>query len=219
MGVCGPSDSAPGSFLSFDHNIMTPQAHNDIIATRLLSRAFHWQPWHRQVITLFIYDLRNSQYTNAWRNTQGCPQCLWPVVQGQFTLKLIWSHCARSSSLCSRPLSQKEATVRNYLQLQIPQCSSKGRVSTSVNNNTPVSQSWPLCLLPGISHLLLGRGGFFMVTNTWNTTMAGWKDATETPARLKITSSFGFWRAQWFFDGVQLTRIACLKKLDKASWV
>lgn len=30
---------APGSFLSFDHNIITPQAHNDIIATRLLSLA------------------------------------------------------------------------------------------------------------------------------------------------------------------------------------
>lgn len=149
--------------------------------------SIHWQTRRRQVITLFIYDLQNSQYTNSWLNTQGRPRCLWPVVQGQFTLKLIWSHCIRSVSLCSWPSSQKEATVHNYLQWRIPQCSSKGRVSASVNNNAPVSQLRPLCLVPGISRCTVLWGPMkasFTVANTRNATMAGPTLAPETRAGL-----------------------------------
>lgn len=171
--------------------------------------SIHWQTRRRQVITLFIYDLQNSQYASTWLNTQGRPQCLRPVVQGQFTLKLIWSHCIRSGSLCSRPSSQKEATVRNYLQWRIPQCSSKGRVSASVNNNAAVSQLRPLCLVPGISQCtvlwrLLLRS-LIHETQQWQVQHLLLR--LEWGCKNALSSGFG--GAQWPLDH-QISNRACL---------
>lgn len=201
MSLSGPwhRPGLPSSFPGLDDNISL-QGHKTITWPSFIHCPFSRKHGTDMLLLCSFTTLKpwKQQITNTRLNTQGGPQCLWldgpqPLycAEGVYLETYLKSLCLTAGHCVPGPHLNKWQQFTTTCNGGSPNSTERETwVSASMNNNTTVSQLWPLCLVPGISQWVywtLWR--LFMVTNTQNTTIAASPDATmigwaETWARL-----------------------------------